>query len=694
MSKSSKIHIFNDQLKVNSVTANKLTVMSNKINNIPLENLLNSSRTNHVKGLKNIQKLKVNEIYISDVLNNIPLTFLNATENELKESKKMDFYGDINVRHLNVRNLNGFDVPKELRNLFLKENQTVIQGDLFVRNILNVDNLYGNHIMNIPINNFMTTSTSQTIESDVFIMKFHANLISVNTINNDVVSNFARTDEANLIEIPTKFMVLHVKENLNIQDPDVDLRSFVGLIKRHVIGTEASDLAQVYNGRVLIRGTLTIHDLKTYSPKTKIIVNTLQVPLNISSYYWTKSTRQEIYVDDFSINNSVKINGIVTKYLNNHPVSNYLRTDNHDFQGAIIVRFGNAIVEGNVNGHPDNFPSFLKHLSQNVIPIDGAPTLISSSIEFRNKVVIKDLFVNSINDVPSNTFVHKHLRFAFFEAPKSVESIETKNLIVDNSLSLTNYNNVNLKTFAEEALRIDRPIMLNTLKIKSFHAFNLTIDNLEEHNFDEMMANFQEELDFARHSNKGKRTLRIHGDATFNKNIFIDLLNSELEFNEFINMLAVNSNEPQEIGGRKIFQKGLNIIENLSSDKINEFSTQRLLYQSLCRGDKQTITGQLFVKNLRLKELHTNKLNEISWDQLVDREKLNSPLKINLQIDEMEVENLYTISETLDFSEMLKIIQTPKRLKWNSITAMKGCEVIFGTDGYLDRLINDGVIKR
>lgn len=694
--KSQPIITFSDQVRLSNISASNLDIQSKRINLIPLNKLLNTTTTKSVKGTKNLQTLRIDETQITEMMNNVPLTFLNSTENKLKQSRKINFNGDINVEHLRVKTLNGFDVTKLMNDLYLKDNRTQIKGDLFVRSIFNVENLFANHIKSIPVNNFMTTSTDQEIHSDTLISKFHASVINANAVNTEDISNFALINAQNFIEIPTKFMFLNVKENLNIKDGDVDVKEiqeFIHLIKRHVIGTESSDLAQIYNGRVLIQGTLTLSNMNIFSPKTKIFVNDLAIPQNITDNYWTKSTKQEIYVDNFVISNNAVMNGIITKSLNNHPVNNYLRIDNNEFQGEMLLRFENAVVEGEVKGHPKNFPSLLLQLSQNLIPLYGPPMSISSPIEFRNKLTVKKLYTGSINGISADTLVHKHLQLILFEAPKVVENLKVNDLIVDNSMSITTYNNVNLPKFLNDALRIDMPILLDSLKIKSFSAYNVTVDDLEQHNLNKMIKNLIEELDFSKESSKGKRSIRIHGDATFNANIFIDLLNSNIDFNEFVNLLALNIHEAQEIGGKKIFQKGLIITNNLDSKSINGFSTNRLLHSSLCRGDKQTIKGQMFVKNLKVNELHTNKLNEILWNQLIDKKKLDMPLKINIELDEIEAENLFTVTPIFDFSELLKMIKYPKRSNWNSITTLKGSDILFGTDTYLDRLINDGVVK-
>lgn len=696
--KSQSIISFGDQISLETVSANKVTVASNLINKIPLNILLNATVTKSVSGKKKIKRLTVNKSKISDTINNVPMTFLNSTENRMKDAQRIDFKGDINVEHLNVKVLNQFDVQKLISHLYQRNNNTTVFGDLFVRGVLNIKNLAANHINEVPINNFMTTVTDQTIETNLMISKFHTSTVEANLLNNELTTNFALSHEKSFIEVPTKFEFLNVVENLKIEDAEDEsgeFKNFIDAVRERVIGTNESDLAQFYNGKVVIQGSLTVNDLNAYSPRTKFFIADQRVPLNISANYWMKSIKQDILSETFVLTNKVEFNGVATKFISNHPADNYLRTDLvKEIQPIANLRFKNAIVKGNINGHLNNVPSLLFKLNDSVIKIDGEPTEISSPVEFRNNLVINKLYTGSINGIKSETLVHKHLLAVVFEAPKVIEVVNVdKHLIVDNNLDVVTYNNVDLQSFSNGVQRIDQPMFLKNLVLKRFNAFNLTVDKLESHNLNQMIENLREELDLNRVSNKGKRSVRIHGDATFTSNIFIELLNGEIEFNEFVNLLVFNKEQPQEIGGRKIFKEGLTVAENLNTISINGNKTYRLLHQSLSRGDDQTISSEMFVTNLKVNGVRTRGLNGIAWNMLINKEKLHQPLKINMNIDQLEVKDLFTKTDIVDFTRMIKIAHFPERTQWNSITAIKGNELLIGTATYLDQLMINGVLK-
>lgn len=84
---------------------------------------------------------------------------------------------------------------------------------------------------------------------------------------------------------------LNIKNNLKIiGDFDKTL-----LIKDgdHVIGTNESDLLQIYNKKVTIKGNLHINNL-LLQPDVKMRIKDEIFSYNIPDEYWTKSTNQVI----------------------------------------------------------------------------------------------------------------------------------------------------------------------------------------------------------------------------------------------------------------------------------------------------------------------------------------------------------------------------------------------------------------
>ena len=494
-------------------------------------------------------------------------------------------------------------------------------------------------------------------------------------------------------------MTIHVNKNLNLRDEGADeseqrnrVAETIETIKEHVIGKQTSDLTQIYNGRVVIQGSLVIKNMETFSPKTRIIVNGKEVPQNISNSFWMKNMKQEVFVEKFTINNQqVKAASAVTNLLNGHPVKKFMTLNGNNFPGTVHLTIENAIVEGDVKGHKDNFPSLLFHLNQTIVPRQGSTMLIDSSIDFRGTLVARNLVTNFINDQLVKDFVHNGQQQMIIAAGKNIKELELEHLHVDGRIVMDNYTNVNIKQFINDAVRIDRPIEFDTLKVQTFDAANLITEFFEGHQFNEFIESlnkqFQVNVDG---STRAKRNVRISGNVEFQSDVLIDAINGA-RFDDLLNLFVFKNEVAHGIGGKKSFQQNV-ILTNLEAKLINQFPVDRLLYQSLARGERQTIAGEFFVKNLKTKSLRATTLNNITWNQFIDKTMLHLPLKINLNVHELITRNLESGSSSYDLNKMIEIVQYPKRKKWNTIAAY-GANLPLLKSSYLDRIIQFGVFK-
>lgn len=495
-------------------------------------------------------------------------------------------------------------------------------------------------------------------------------------------------------------MTIHVLKNLNIQNDGADeadqrnrVAETIETLKEHVIGKQSSDLEQIYNGRVIIQGSLVVRDIETFSPKTRIFLGSLEAPQNISSNFWMKNVQQDIFVEQFTIaNQQVKGGSVFTNILNGHPVKKFLMLDANP-SGIIRLRFEKAVVEGDVKGHKDNFPSLLFHLNQTVVRRQGPPALIDGSIDFRGMLVTRDLETNFINEIPLKDLIHKNQEHVVVLAQKNVKELELNHLLVDGSFSVDNFNNVNIKQFLNDAVRIDCPIEFDSLKITKFDAVNLITEFFEGHQFNEFIESLDKQFQLnVDGSSRAKRNVKIFGNVNFQSEVFVDTINGTTRFDDFMNMFVLMNEATSGIGGKKTFKQNV-ILTDFNAQRINSFPVNRLLYQSLARGEKQTISGEFFVKNLKTRSLRTKALNKIAWNQFVDKTKLHLPLKINLNVDELVTRHLDSGSSSYDLSKMMEIVQYPKRKKWNYITVSDRANIPLQQASYLDRIVQFAVYK-
>lgn len=179
-----------------------MTVLSQEINQIRLDRLLKVSSSNKASGPKSFKNLNITDLK-SQALNNIPLSVIDpSTANDpLELTEGFEFQGDINLNHLVVKSINGFNISAILQNVFLLNQQNTIQGNYVVKNVTDVKNLKVNAVMDIPVDSLMTTSTDQTLMADFSISKFHVTTLTSNLTNNeDWKENVALKNAVNVIE--------------------------------------------------------------------------------------------------------------------------------------------------------------------------------------------------------------------------------------------------------------------------------------------------------------------------------------------------------------------------------------------------------------------------------------------------------------------------------------------------------------
>ena len=201
--KSAPVLNFIENIKLRNLTSNKLVVRSNRINKIVLTDLLNTTMAKSIPGTKKLQRLKVKELITLQTLNDVPKNLLERPEADkpLELTEGFEFQGDINVKSLNVNALNGFNVSVIVENAFLQNERNVLRGNLFLRSLTNVSQLLADQLMEIPVENLMTTSSSQTIKANVMINKFYVGKLKTNLINNEKLSDIVATvDNVNVIE--------------------------------------------------------------------------------------------------------------------------------------------------------------------------------------------------------------------------------------------------------------------------------------------------------------------------------------------------------------------------------------------------------------------------------------------------------------------------------------------------------------
>lgn len=495
---------------------------------------------------------------------------------------------------------------------------------------------------------------------------------------------------------------LNINKNLLIEDNGHDsnqrksLSESIETIKRHIIGTKSADLSQIYNGQVQIRGSMTVINVQA---NAKISVADIEVPENISSVYLMRSFKQQIQVDSFFFNNDFETNQIFTNFLNLHPARNFLLLNTNTSQELNVnLLIKNGIVQRDVINKKPNIPSFLSQLNANAVFRQQGPTQIRSPVEFQSELIIMDLKTDFINEISTNNYVNINQQLVQFDSTTKTDTVHVNKLFINQQLNVTLYNDFSSNHLFQNTIRTNLPFVVDNIAVKTFDSVKLTIDQLENQNFDDLFRLLENEFNFktrADRSQNKQKNARVSGNAGFSSDVFIGTFNGILNFNEHLNMLVLNNNnfgQSPSIGGRKSFKTIVHISESLSVDKINHFEIDYLFHNALLQNGKQIIHETWNTNSTKVKILRVQNFNEIRRHQFIDKHKTDFGLHLNLDVEELSTQKISAESFSFDVAQLLEEIEYPKRKHWNKIN-IYDVEQHFGAVTILDSLMSFGVQK-
>ncbi|CRL02513.1 CLUMA_CG015260, isoform A [Clunio marinus] len=697
--------MFEDDIKLNTIAAKEINVKSDQINSIKLKLIVLASSPNIIGGLKVIKNLKADRLKVSKAFNNLPVDFLRLPSSNSQEIKQLvkgiEFKGDITVKNLNVTFLNGFNLSALLDNNFVVNDRNVIKGILLLQNITNVNKLYAERIGSSNVAHLMTTSTDQLLHTDLFINKIFSTNLQADKINNENLhETVALANVFNKVEVPTQFNKINILRNLNIEDSETndernhaEILEVIENMKRHVIGTKTSDLSQIYNGRVIIRGTVNIKDADTFSLKTRILMNSIEIPRSIPENYWMININQDIPVDRFLITSErIKTRNVMTLLLNQHFVKDLILLNAKDLPRSVNLRFEDVYSKENLFGHADNFLVSIPYsLNQTIARIRNRNSeFIISPIEFKGNAKIRHLTTNDINGIINQNLVDKSHSRIKFEALQNVGNMHVTVLKVEDHLNASTFNNANLQMTSERMAKIDEPIDLESQHLSAFEAVNMSVVFFEDflfHDFIEELTKKFKGLD------KQVKNVKISGEIEYLENVFLDSINEKINFNDMLHHVVRKNQTALDVKGNKSFRDNLVVIDGIKSKQANELVIDRVLYHTLSRSKPQAIEGNVFAKRLSIKNVDAAIVNNVDYNQIIDRMILHNPIRANIRVKFLNSTHIKSRTSSFAIQQLMKLFHFPMRNSWNSIESTEMVKVSIQKSTFLDRLMTIAVNK-
>ncbi|XP_017753996.1 PREDICTED: uncharacterized protein LOC108546444 [Eufriesea mexicana] len=534
---------------------------------------------------------------------------------------------NISLRNLNVRLLNGININELFNELFIINQNQRIKGNITYNDMLQIQNFTIQMLNGKAWNNYMNTITNQSFNNFI-ARKLQVENLYADSINSIPVSEAARVSVENVIKGETKIAKLHVTENLII-DSDFQL--------------PVTPSHQIYFN-VTMQGNLKIEilDLDKYS---RILLNDKRIDLtNILDTYWTKSTDQVIE-NDVLFENSLTIDYLNTKYLNEFSEEEYLYTT-----ATIIpenfkwLHFENIHIDDTflVEGENDSF-------------FEIAPESVTIRENFHLKHLhANQLFTNVFNSLLV-TDILNGMQPYIFPRNMSVSTIKAKQIDID-ELNFLFFNDKDNSSFLEKARNVNKHYEAKFTKTTEYHIENLNVEKINSFDIKKLMLLKDMKL-------YDLKNLVIYGDLTIKRDLKVDQIDGQQPIT-YIKDLAKGI---VVFDTKMTFQKLT--VQNATLKSLHNHDVNNLFENFFLKSRKQNISGKFSFYKITSDNIETNFINYQDTSMLL---WIDKPLFLtgNVIFDDLFVEE-GVITKTINNLDVNELYENLLDVSVSNITDLK-----------------------
>lgn len=439
------------------------------------------------------------------------------------------------------------------------------------------------------------------------------------------------------------------------------------------------DLSQIYNGKVIIKGSLKLANVILESPKTNMFINDQRIGLNFADHFWMKSVDQVKLVAVFAYVSVVTIffnqqtlgnvawtsvistPQIFAAQINNVPAEKLVLINLMPKESVNLV-FRSVTVNGNVYTDME-FETTLARVNKECVR-RGTSSVITGTKTFSGILTVNS-FTGELLDYPTteNFVLNNNEENKFYlNCTKKFESITVHGNVEfgGNNLILAHLNGHNLLEFFQNAVRIDQPTRLDSLSFTNIQAKNVTLNGINDHLFNEIVAGLENAV-----GHQGNlHTVYINGDLTIG-NLLVNTIN-EINFDNYLGLVVTGVSGGQ-IGGVKRFLYGLSV-DNLFVHRINSVDIDYWFANALHRTKDQVIGGKWSLTTAGISEMIANTINGLSLKEVIDVTADTVEIRSNLRIQSLDVSLNMNGEMTCDVRNLAFVLDNGLiKTIWNTI---------------------------
>ncbi|XP_018332377.1 uncharacterized protein LOC108741903 [Agrilus planipennis] len=646
------LHSGNQELQGNftfdTLTASR--VYSQNVNDILLENIYIISRTSLVTGRKQFLEIRTTNLKAEFINGEKPANFIKSLYNSIL-IKNISLPNVLTAIY--TTNINGVSFQNLYNTTFQKGKTRRITGNVIVPKV-NVDHVTAVTLLGNKVEELFTTSTEQTVASSLQLKNVNANNLDVVLINNIDFNSEVATSENNRIKGPISIDKIKIENDLLVthenKNGEMKFKS-----REHIIGTRESDLLQIYDSKVIIKGNLYVQSL-FIGNSTQILVRDDNFTENvINKYYWSKSLNQEIPVH-FEALHGVATTSLTTDTLNSIAVNTFLLNNLDDKPVSNFV-FENLTIVGSINfTNPSIQVKQLKQLDKEIVRSFGQH-VIKGKKEFSKKLRIGSLTTNFINNVNSDSLIKDNSEII------DDEKVFHRIIITGNlTAELAHVDTINGKKPSKIVL-INQENFVNRLNFS-----HITVKNLEIVKHDnEDFINYCSLINQIYETNTLKKLI--------GKNGFIDKIDGLIKLNNLNKKWLKDFLSMQSpLLANKVQFLGTVTTDNIQVASINHVDFVKLTERLFYRGWSQNISVAHSFRKLKSSNLWTDGINKIKIGDLVNiKSKEAQKLRVaeGLILHSVNFQkSVFADSLRCDIMKIIESIRNPIVQTWKNVRVL------------------------
>ncbi|XP_030756290.1 uncharacterized protein LOC115882382 [Sitophilus oryzae] len=577
--------------KINSMSVKSMTTQ--EINGISIEDIYIKSNSSPVQGRKTFRNVFTHRSNIA-FINNVTTEKLLADIYSKNSKQQFSFASNVVIENLIADSIDKINWQEFINSVYRIGENLTIKGNFTVPNLTS-KHINARYINEIDTTKLMTKTTNQVINATIQFNNIRASDIQCNTTNDiDIADTIPLNQNGTIINGPVILNEGYVTGDLELLKLN---KHFYLTDGDRLLGTNESDLRQIYTGKVVINGNMYIESLNI-TPNTTIFINGNEYILGDLDKYWTKNTNQSIPVH-FEALNGISIPHLTTIFLDNISLNNFaINRKNESLKGPLS--FENAYFAGNVTLN-ETIPKKqidLKKLSKEGVRNDNKTYHITGKKNIKNVLNVNHLTTKTINGQKIQKY------FDNLNNQQKLKKLIIKGDLISD-IEVDTINKINLSKLKEDLLPINQPLNISKLEFKHITVENLYTNKINGYNINETTQKLQEII-----LNKDLKTISIKGNLTLHNIQNVTTIN-HYNIEEFLK--KDNEDLPKNVKF-----PGKTTVCNLRARIINKINFPGLTNRLLYRKSNQTISGHYTFDNLKTKHLYVNKINDINVENLTD----------------------------------------------------------------------------